>query len=381
MPADPDKFPGARRRNGVWELTFSLGPDPAFTGRKRYRQQSVSFRGTKTEAKAERQRLMATVRPHTVDRTDATFRDLYEAWMAGATDIGEGTRYTYDISANKYLLPAFGDVKLRELTTQRIEQLYAHLHRPKPAGAGLSPRTIRRVHAIVQTALRRAQAWEWLDRNPAEFARPPKVHGRPTTYTPTIVELQRALIAAADIGGWALPFVWTAAATGMRRGELCGLRWDDIDGVGQVIHVRRNVVDVGGYPIEKLPKTGEGRIVEIPVELVAVLAAYQDVAGPSPWLWPTDAEERVVPDKLTDVWNEVKAAANIPKTCRLHDLRHAYGTNLLEHGGEGIVAAVAAQLGHGDMATTMKHYLGSRTTGRQSAAATMGRLLAGTGEP
>lgn len=383
MVQSRDRFPGGRLRNGVWELRFSLGPDPVLrrNGKPVYRQRSVSFVGTKTEAKAERQRLMDTVRPQTVDRTDATFGDLYRAWMDGATDMAEGTKYAHNVAFNKYLSPTIGPVKLRDLTTQQIDDLYSHLHRPKPGGAGLSPRTIRRVHSIIVTALKRACAWQWLDRNPADFARPPKVHGRPVTYVPTLVELHRAFLAAAELGDHALAFVWCAAATGMRRGELCGLRWDDVDSIAQVIHVRRAVVDVGGYAIEKTPKTGEGRRVEIPVELVVVLAKYRQDAPSDVWLWATPAGERVHPDALTNTWNLVKGAAGLPKNCRLHDLRHSYGSIITAAGGERMVAAAAAQLGHGDMSTLMRWYISSQKDDRRAAADLIGVLLAGTDEP
>lgn len=367
-------------RPGVWELRFSLGPDPVLRrkdGRPVYRQKSKTFHGTKTEARAERQRLIDATRPKTVDRTDATFTDLFEAWLADASDLAETTVQGHRMLYNRHIRPAIGDTKLRELTTRQLEAFYAALHRDPPRGAGLHPRSIRRVHAVINSALKRAMAWEWLDRNPAEFARPPRIHGRPDTYTPTLVELQRALASALEVGPWALAFIWTAAATGMRRGELCGLQWADIDGPTQAIHVRRNIVDVAGKPREKTPKTGKARRVEIPVELVAVLAAYQETqSAESPWLW-TIGGERVKPERLTDTWNTVRAKAEIPAECRLHDLRHAYGTIAVEHGGEQIVAAVADQLGHSDMTTTMRNYLTSMTGGRRRAADLMGRLLAG----
>lgn len=329
--------------------------------------------------------MIDATRPQAAEGTDATFAQLFDRWIgidldkpAGDTDLAESTVQAHRMLYRRHIGPAIGDTKLRELNTMQLERFYGQLHRPKPLGAGLHPRSIRRVHAIINTALKRAMAWQWIARNPAEFAKPPRIHGRPDTYTPTLIELQRALEAALTTGPWVLALVWTAAATGMRRGELCGLQWADIDGQTQTIHVRRAIVDVGGKPVEKLPKTGKGRQVDIPVELVAVLAAYQateDVTGP--WLWAVSGQ-RVHPDKLTDTWNQVKALAGIPKTCRLHDLRHAYGTIILEHGGEGIVAAVADQLGHSDMTTTMRNYLASVSSGRRRAADLMGQLLDGT---
>ena len=368
-------------RPGVWELRFSLGPDPVkrqANGRPVYRQKSVTFVGSKTEARAERARLMAEMRPKAEHRTDYTFSELFEAWLSAA-DLQATTALAHRRLYSRHVGPAIGDVKLRELGARQLEDLYATLHRPAvDGGAGLHERSVRRIHAVVNSALKRAVAWEWLDRNPAEFARPPRIHGRPETYTPTLIELQRAFLAAAEVGDWALAFVWCAAATGMRRGELCGLQWADVDGAAQVIHVRRAVVDVGGKPVEKAPKTGRGRVVEVPAELVAVLAAYQ--AGQvwlGPWLWSSTAgATRVHPDKLTASWNAVKERAGIPAACRLHDLRHAYGSILAQHGGEGMVAAIAAQLGHGDMSTTMRHYISSLTSGRRAAADAIGALLA-----
>lgn len=366
-----DRFPGGRLRNGVWELRFSLGPDPALkqpNGSPVYRYRSVSFKGTKTEARAERQRLLDEVRPTTVDQTDATFADLYTAWMKEATDLAAGTRYTHNIAAQKHVLPAIGNIKLRELTTQRLEQLYAHLHRPKSeGGAGLSPRTIRRHHALISTALRRACAWGWLDRNPAAFAKPPRIVGKPVLYVPTIEELIRALNEAAKSSLYAYTFVATAAWTGMRRGELCGLQWADINAATGMIHLRRNIVDVGGYAVEKLPKSGKPRMVEISPMLVKTLFDYQMAVDPvGPWLWSTDrGVTRASPDHLTAIWNEVKTAAGLPKNCRLHDIRHSYGSILMEAGGEGSLTATAALMGHADSTTTQKYYLTSGVSSRR----------------
>lgn len=371
----------SRGRRGVWEIRISLGPDPIKrdkNGRPVYRQKSITFHGTRAAARLKRVELQHRHAPEYA-RTDATFGELFERWLTNSTDMEESTARSHRALASKHILPAFGERKLREIRGGDVEDFYASLHRPKTkGGAGLHPRSVRRIHAIINTAFKRAVVWEWLDRNPAANVRPPRVVGSPDTYTPTLVELQRALIAAAEVGPWALAFVWTAAATGMRRGELCGLQWADVDGIAQVVHVRRNIVDVAGEEIEKSPKTGRTRLVEIPAELVVVLDAYHQLVGDeSPWLWSSGGR-RVRAEKLTATWARVREAAEIPKACRLHDLRHAYGSILVEEGGEGVIVALAGQLGHADKATTLRHYLAASRSGQRALADRMGQLLAGT---
>lgn len=375
---------GIRPRGaGVWQLRISLGPDPVRErpdGRPYYRQKSVVFRGTKTQAKAERARLQALCYPET-ERTDRTFGALYLIWIESA-ELAETTKQAHRMTANKHILPAIGKTKLRHLTTLDLDLFYGHLLRPKSEdGAGLAPSSIRRIHSVIDSALKRAVAWKWLDRNPAEVAKVPKMHGRAQTFTPTEDDLRLAVDTAwaistegGDKGAYA--FAATATTTGMRRGELCGLRWEDID--SGAIHVRRNVVDAGGHISVKLPKNGEGRQIEIPPELVAILSEYEERVGDlSPWLWSLPSGERVRPDRLTELWNEIRNRAGIDKACRLHDVRHGYATILLEDGDEGSVVGVSGNLGHLDTSTTRRHYVVSRIASRRLAADRIGQKILG----
>jgi integrase len=367
----------------VWQLRISLGPDPVklrSDNRPYYRTRSTTFRGTKTEARAERARLQAQWYPET-ERTDRTFGDLFRVWM-GSADLASTTRQAHEMLAAKHILPAIGRTKLRHLGALDIELLYAHLLRPKSeGGAGLAPSSIRRVHAVIGSALKRAVAWKWLNQNPAEFAKAPTVHGRPATFTPTDVDLRRAVAAGRAIsaeGGdkAAYAFVATAATTGMRRGELCGLMWDDIDSANGAIHVRRNVVDAGGRVEVKLPKNGQGRQVEIPPGLVTILSDYREQVGDvSPWLWSLPSGERVRPDRLTELWNEIRDRAGIDAACRLHDVRHGYATSLMEDGDEGSVIGVSGNLGHLDSSTTRKQYVVSPVSSRRLAANRIGQKV------
>lgn len=346
-----------------------------------YRRASVTFKGTKTEARLELARLNGEVRPRTVRRTNATFEELFKAWLASA-DLAMTTVQAHRMLYNRHIGPALGPVRLRDLGTDLLEELYGHLHKDKPAGAGLSASSIRRLHSVIDSALKRAVAWEWIERNPAEWAKPPRIHGRPVTYTPTELEMKRAIDVAATISRTAFAFIWCAAATGMRRGELCGLQWTDIDGPGHMIYIRRNVVDAGGHLDVKAPKSGKGRIVQISDELIAVLFHYQlEMNDRSVWVWSNEAGERVRPERLTKMWNHVREAAGIPTVCRLHDLRHGYASSGLAAGGEGSLAAISAQIGHADPTTTSRHYISPQTRDQQMVADRMGRMLAGTDEP
>ena len=127
--------------------------------------------------------------------------------------------------ATKLLDPALGSVPLRRVTTQRIDAYYASLARER----GLSPASIRHVHAVLRGALGQAVRWGWIPVNPAATrvaaeAAPPRDHSRRRSTTPA-----RCSSAADEQDPDFGALLRVLVATGARRGEVCGLRWTDVD--------------------------------------------------------------------------------------------------------------------------------------------------------
>ena len=258
-------------------------------------------------------------------------------------------------------------------------------HRCRP----MSPKTIRQIHAILSGAFAAAVRWEWIDRNPAGSAKLPKTrHRSPTSPPPTDVA---AIIAAAkgqELDLLAL-YMWLAAVTGARRGELCGLQWADIDLDAGLVHIAFSYLVRGGQKMRKDTKTHQDRYLAIDAITAAVLAerkqqqvqallgtagvrlpsaAYvfaSDPLGLTPWN----------PDWVTHKVAEVAEGAGV--SLNIKALRHYTASQLLAGGID--LRNTAARLGHGGGgATTLRHYADPVSEVDRRAATYLAQLTAHT---
>lgn len=158
------------------------------------------------------------------------------------------TYYCYANIIRNHLKPSLGRVLLRELTPLRIQQYYTQMIK----GKGLSPNTVHKHHILLHTALKLAFRQEILGSNPVDRVEPPRARAaRQLYYTPQELKL---LFQAAEGGRMEL-IVKLAGYLGLRRGEICGLRWENIDFRKKVLSVRLARTTAGGTVVEKPPKT------------------------------------------------------------------------------------------------------------------------------
>jgi integrase len=218
-------MPGRITRRGrqSWTVIVDLGADPV-TGKRR--QLSRSVKGPKRNAEAELVRLLHD-RDTGVERPTGklTVAAYLEQWLRDYVkgNCAPKTYVTYGQVVRQHFVPAFGSVELVALRPSHIQALYAKLlldgRRDRPGG--LSARSVVRYHQILHAALRSAVRWQLLIRNPADSVDPPRAEHRDlSAMTPAQA---RAVMAAADATPYG-SFVRLALLTGMRRGELIGLR-------------------------------------------------------------------------------------------------------------------------------------------------------------
>ena len=279
--------------------------------------------------------------------------------------------------------PAIGGVPVTELTARHLDEFYGQLKR-----SGLSPKTIWNYHATISAALSLAVRWEWVDRNVARRAEPPS-RGRRGIEAPSPAEVLALVEAAAarrpDLG----TLILLAALTGMRRGELCGLRWSDVDLAEGWIEVSRSVVAVPGGLAEKSTKTGRGRRISLAATAVAALGAHRDRAArrdPGPgarrreayvFSLRPDGRQPLRPDTVTEFFIGLRRGLGL-RRIRLHDLRHFSATQLIAAGID--VRTVAGRLGHADTAMTLRVYSHAVVERDREAADVIGALLRPTAE-
>ena len=260
-----------QRKPGVWELVVDLGRDPA-TGRRQ--QQSRTLRGTKREAQQELAAMVTRAVAGMQVGSDATAAELLDKWLdLVADELSPTTLRGYRGVVRGKIVPALGDVKIRKLRPSQIDALYLALVRDE----GLAPATVRQVHAVLRRALSQAVKWGWIPANPAVNASPPRIR-RPDIRPPDLDEV-RKLIAEADVSDPDFAtFLRLMVATGLRRGEACALRWNDLDIDGASLLVERAIITVTGKgTAEKDTKTHAARRIALDPGTLDVLLAHHAV--------------------------------------------------------------------------------------------------------
>lgn len=370
----------ARPQSGpdAWEVMVSMPRDP-LTGKRRRLTQTV--RGTKADAERALTALLHRADTQTMAATSGTVAHLLERWFeVGQTAWSVTTIADYRRRIDQHIVPAIGARRLDKLDLATIDHFYRSL-----SAKGLSPGSVRRVHAVLRRALRQGVRWGWLASNPAAEATLPRAV-RPDIRPPSPGELQAVLARidahAPDFGA----LVRFGAMAGLRRGELVALRWRDVDLARGRLHVRRNIVQVGGSRWEKEPKSHQQRKLSLDPVMVAILSAHRErvedaarsagvTLAPDAFVWARspDGAVALVPDSITQTWRRWARSAGC--TARLHDLRHFMATELL---GAGVdVRTVSARLGHAQTSTTLDIYAHAIEARDQDAAAIIGSLVGG----
>jgi len=370
------------RSPGSWELTVSAGVDPT-TGRYSRVIRTVRTR-SKREAKAALHELEVEVASGLVGLDDPTVAELLGRWLEHVTHLGRSpsTIYNYRNCIARELAPAIGALRLSKLTAGHLDRLYSSLRE-----RGLAPATIRYVHAIMRAALHQAVRWGLVARNVASLASAP---GQPQReqQPPSVEEVVALIRAAEKLDPMFGLYVRVVAATGMRRGEACGLRWGDVDLDGGRLVVQRSHLALPGSVGDHPTKTRSVRTVTLDADTVTALrtawpaarqlarfAGVDDDTRRAGYVFSFDADGASAwrPDVVSSRWMRARRAAGL-NGVRLHDLRHWQATQLLDAGVP--VPTVAARLGHADGTTTMKIYAHRTVRGDEQAAEVVGAVLA-----
>jgi len=359
-----------------WELRVYAGRDP-LTGRRRYLSRVV--RGTRREAESTLARLVSSTEDQGPVPADVTVRQLLVAWLETCgDDLSPTTVREYRRMIETRIDPGLGDVVVRKLQPAQVDRLYTALR----TQAGLSPGTVRKVHAILHRAFAQAVRWGWVQQNVISRTSPPRQVK--TEHTPPDPEQVAELIEQAWSSDPAFGlFLHLAAVTGARRGELCGLRWTDIDFEDRSLVIRRSVIDVRGVEVKDTKTHAARRLAIDPATLELLLerrkaaeetaAAFDVALDPHAYLFSFDptCARPVRPDGMTNRF--VTLANRTGADVRLHDLRHFAATRLLAAGVP--VRTVSGRLGHADASMTLNVYAHFVATSDRQAAEVVGGLV------
>ncbi len=280
---------------------------------------------------------------------------------------------SYRRNMDLHILPVLGRSRIGELTPRQLNALYGRLlERGRRNGAGgLSPTTVRYIHVILHGALADATDLGLVAENPASRAKPPRLC--PSSHETSVWcadDLHRFLRSIADEPLY--PAVHLAALTGMRRGEILGLRWGDLDLPNRRLVVRHTLVSIAYEVHESTPKTHRPRQVDLDEGTAQTLAQHQATliangrgVGFSDLVFTDEAGARLHPDLFTQRFDRLVARSGL-RRIRLHDLRHTHATLGLAAGVP--VRVMSERLGHASPEFTMRQYQ-HVLPGMQAAAA------------
>lgn len=364
-----------------WRIVYEL---PADTGTGKRRQ--TSRRGFETRRQAEEalRRALGRLDDGThVDHSGRTVADYLRSWVAGLRRRAN-TVARYRTAVEAYMIPRIGHIRLQRLTVEHLDEMYRDLEaRGGRRGQPLSPTTVRHCHNILHKALDDAMRRSLVVRNVADWADPPPLERREMEIW-TAKQLRSFLDHVDDDRLYALWLL--ACTTGMRRGELAGLRWKwvDLDRGRLTIATQTTVVD--GHAHEEDPKSAKGRrTIALDATTVAALRGHrkrqaeeQLAAGPA-WeetgrvfVWPDGRP--IHPKRILDWLRRLAADLGLPPI-RVHDLRHAWATAALEAGVE--LKVVSTRLGHARTAITADIYQHVTDRLDQEAADTVAASILG----
>lgn len=377
-------------RGDRWEIVISLGTDPV-TGSRRRRSRTVP-KSSHTRRQAEKvlTELLTESDQAVITPTAGTIGQVVAAWLDLAEgDLSPTTLRRYRQIADDFVMPRWGDVKLTDLRVPDLDAWYLALTRGDGDRKAMASRSVRQVHAVLRRALGQAVKWGYLPGNPVRDATLPKLPD--DEIDPPSMSEVRAVMAKIldpdDPDERMYALVVLIAATGLRRSEVCGLRWRDVDLEAGQVRVRRVLVQVERAVYEKAPKTRSSkRPISIDAPVADLLGKYRALCdsnaaaagvklGSSAWVFSRslDGSEPMKPDGVTQAWRRYADAVDVG--ARLHDLRHAHATELIAAGVD--VRTVAARLGHAQTSTTLNIYSHAMKARDQEAAAVIGSKLLG----
>lgn len=395
------------------QVRVFAGKDPV-TGRDVYLSESIKGTDKAAYKLADKTmtRLLAQVDQQRSTSTTVTFSHGIDEWLR-TVELEDSTRDGYVGYIERTIRPALGAVQVRKLSPRVLESLYSELRRCRMRCDGkpfveqhkaegvhdcvkakcklhkcrpMAASSVRQIHAIISGVLNAAVRWEWIATNPAKVAQKPK-QKPPQPDPPSSADAARLVEEAFKMDDDWGTLVWLVMTTGVRRGEICALRWSRVDLDAGTIDVRQSYTLRRGVGKEKDTKTHQMRRIALDNETVVLLMEHRQrcrerlakagieltpdmyvftgVRNPDPTL---PYSPHAVSSRYKDMAERLKINTH------LHALRHYSATELLTAGVD--LRTVAGRLGHGGGgATTLRVYAAWVAASDRKAAEILGSRM------
>lgn len=364
-----------------WQITIELPRDP-ITGKRNRRYKSVD--GTKKEAERAMHEFIREIeKGYYVTDSKTTIAEWIDTWLEVyiVPNVSPTTLSRYQGMIKRYIKPIIGHMQVQQLNTLAVQAWVNGLKTSPASGKEMSASTIKHAYHVLKGSLDKAVLAGVIPRSPCTGIMLPKGQKKPpVVYDEAQI---RQLIEAAKGTEMEL-IIDIELCLGLRRGELLGLQWDDIDFEKNQIHVTRNRVVVDGKSTVKDPKTESSRrTVDVPAQLIQKLRQHKtkclanrlrmgQAYSVTDYVIVHPDGKPIYPEYVSQMFTKLQTKAGLPK-CRFHDLRHLCASIMLM---QGVNVKVAQEhLGHKDISTTMNIYSHVLPSVAKEAAQKIGALV------
>ena len=368
----------SKRKDGRWRGVATVGYTPEGKQKRR-----TVYGKTQQEAREKLHALNQQLAQGTLSNTKLTVGAFLEQWLEEKErTIKATTLHEYQVCVRKYIVPRVGRERLDKLTPMRVQRLISEI---ADASKGKGVATANKCRIVLQSAYKQAIRWKLVSVNPVEAVDPlPTVKRDMKLWTPQ--EAARFLDTARPHRLYALFYL--AMSTGMRRGELLGLRWGDVE--GDTITIKQNLVKVGQTVKLQTPKTAKGyRRIPVTADVIDALEHHRalqrseaalmgEAWHDSGLVFITETGEHLHPDTLKGHRNRLMDSAGVPRV-KLHDLRHLHASIAIRNGTDPKV--LADRLGHARASFTLDTYTHLFDEQRAKAAVSLMDFLPAPAEP
>lgn len=353
-----------KRKDGRWMGAVTVGTDPK-TGKPKRKY----FYGEKRKEVA---RKMTELKQQLFNGTyirqsEIKLAEWLNRWNEGRkSQVAYSTYRTYKAWIENHINPDLGDIKIKELTARQIQNLLNNKlenGRIKTDG-GLSVNSVKHIYATIHSALSQAVKEQLIIRNPATAVKPPRKQEEYKIQTWTKEEVNKFLAQAAKHKYYIVYYL--AVNTGMRQGELIGLKWEDVDFDKKRIEVKRQIQRTDEGLVFKKTKTKAGnRVIPITDDVIRELkrqkirqnekklALGKNYNNDVDLICSNSVGNPIDAKKIYNFFKEISREAKLPEI-RFHDLRHTFATLFLECGGS--IKVLQQILGHSSISVTMDTY-------------------------
>ena len=373
-----------KRKDGRWEGRYTAGHNPE-TGKTIYKN---VLGKTQSEVKEKlKQAIEENGKIDIIKAEQYTVGQWMDVWFENCAKIKvrPTSHQTYRGYIDNHIKPNIGKIPLSKLSSLDLQRLYKKLlasgrvervesqNQPK----GLSAKTVRNINQVISSAMDFAKSQKLIAVNPTDNCALPKLEHREMKTLP-VEQLASFLREARESGVFELYYI--ELATGLRRGELLGLKWADVNLEQCNLRVQRQVCRINGEVVEVPLKTKNSyRTISLGTDAVEILQVQKrKVNGASDYVFPSQTGGPISPDSVLHMLHRILKRAGLPKV-RFHDMRHTFATLAIQNGVD--IKTVSGMLGHYSAGFTLDTYAHVTTAAQREAAKTMGNVLSGAVQP